>query len=230
MKPIPAAPSLMMQTADRIREAIIRGELKLGSKVSEQRLADVLRVSRSPVREALAVLQMEGLINVLPKRGSFVFTPDLKMVSDLCDHRAVLEAACLRFAIRDHHDVLMKKIRHGLDDMQRAIDAGDNIAYSFGDMTFHKSIVESSGNRSIASAYTRTIGPLMAVRTDIIKSNKAHMDVSMHDHLELAAACAEKDIDRAVDIATRHIMRLPASFVTMLENDSSPAPRELSQL
>ena len=230
MKPISAAPSLMMQTAERIREAIIRGELKLGSKVSEQRLADILCVSRSPVREALAVLQMEGLIRILPKRGSFVFTPDMKLVTDLCDHRAVLEAACLKFAIRDHHGDLIRNMRKGHDDMERAIEAGDNVAYSFGDMTFHKAIIESSGNLSIASVYTRTIGPLMAVRTEVLKSSRAHMEISMRDHRELVAACAAGDVDGAVDVATRHIMRLPASVVTKLEDESRPVTGELPQL
>ena len=91
MEPLEPIPSLMEATADRIRRAIILGELPLGSKLSEQKLADMLGVSRSPVHNALALLQYEGLVEVQPKVGSFVFTPSLKVAFDLCDHRAVLE-------------------------------------------------------------------------------------------------------------------------------------------
>lgn len=71
-----------------------------------------------PVREALALLQIVGLIRVLPKRGSFVFTLDEKTVSDLCDHRAILESACLDFAIHRNHGRLMAGLQQTFSAMQ----------------------------------------------------------------------------------------------------------------
>lgn len=215
VKPITRQKSLMEVTAERIRDAIIEGELTLGSKVSEQKLADLLGISRSPVREALALLQIEGLIRVLPKRGSFVFTPDEKTVDDLCDHRAILETACLDFAIRRNHDRLMAGLRRGMESMEHAIRRDDSIAYAKGDITFHRAIVDASDNGSITQVYTRTIGPLMAVRTNLFAVEHAHLQRSMSNHADLTQACADRDIARAQAIATEHIMRLSHAFRAM---------------
>ena len=122
MDPIKPPQSLMELTAERIREAIIRGELPLGSKVSEQKLADTLRISRSPVREALALLQIEGLIRVLPKRGSFVFTPDEKTVDDLCDPGRVRDVPGGRFH-PDAGPCLRQRRLHHVEEHQ-VIDGG----------------------------------------------------------------------------------------------------------
>lgn len=212
MKPISPPKSLMELTAERIRDAIIEGELPLGSKVSEQRLADTLGTSRSPIREALALLQIEGLIRVLPKRGSFVFTPDEKSVNDLCDHRAVLESACLKFAIERNPSGLVGGLKQGIEQMRAAIERADSAAYSAGDMRFHRAIIENSGNTSIAQVYTRTIGPLMAVRTHLFTTFNGHLDRSMSEHAALLDACIDRDIARAQAINTEHVMHLAQAY------------------
>ena len=212
MKPITPPQSLMELTAERIRDAIIQGELPLGSKVSEQKLADMLQISRSPVREALALLQIEGLIRVLPKRGSFVFTPDEKTVADLCDHRAVLEAACLKFAIERNPNALVGGLRQGFDQMQRAIAHNDSAAYSQADLRFHRAIVQSSDNRSMAKVYDTTIGPLMALRTHLFTTMNAHLDRSMAEHTALLEACENRDLASAQGVVTEHVQHLAEHY------------------
>jgi len=208
MKPIPPPQSLMELTAERIRDAIIQGELPLGSKVSEQKLADMLQISRSPVRKALALLQSEGLVRVLPKRGSFVFAPDEKTVKDLCDHRAALETACLKFAIERNPDALIGGLRQGLDQMQQAIAQNESTAYSQADLRFHRTIIQSSDNQSMAKVYDTTIGPLMALRTHFFTEMNASLNRSMAEHATLLAACANKDVTRALAVVTQHVLHL----------------------
>jgi len=153
------------EAVDRIRDAIISGELALGSKLSEQRLADMLGISRSPVREAFAALQSEGLVKVFPKRGSFVFTPDLRDVDDLCEHRSVLEIASLRRAVFSNKGVLVDALSKPMKTMEIADKNGDALGFTKGDIAFHNAIITCGGNRSIGSSYRRTISPLMALRT-----------------------------------------------------------------
>mgnify|MGYP000707672831 CR=1 FL=1 len=212
MKPINPPQSLMELTAERIREAIIRGELPLGSKLSEQLLADRLDVSRSPVREALALLQIEGLVRVLPKRGTFVFTPDQKVVEDLCDHRAVLEAACLMMALERNPKPLLGGMRQGFEEMKQAIAANDSAAYASGDMRFHRSIVEFSDNQSIARTYRSTIGPLMALRSHLFTALQAQVERSMAEHAALLEACEARDIQGAREIVAEHIGHLAEHY------------------
>ncbi len=212
----------MELTAERIRDAIIHGELPLGSKVSEQKLADKLQISRSPVRESLALLQIEGLVRVLPKRGSFVFTPDMKNVDDLCEHRVVLESACLEFAMTRNPGELIGGLRQGIDKMKNALSRQDTAGYSRADLGFHRAIVQSGGNDSIARVYETTIGPLMALRTHLFTIMNIHLDRSMAEHRALLTACENGELERAQSVITVHIQHLAEHFRT-----SQSEPTEL---
>jgi len=217
MKRLEPVRSLMEVTADRIREAIIHGELPLGSKLSEQKLAETLGISRSPVHNALALLQYEGLVTVQPKIGSFVFSPDIKQALDLCDHRAVLECASLRMALAQNPAALLDGLTRCAALMQQAMTAGDAVGYTRGDMAFHAMIVETGGNLSIARAYRLTIGPLMALRTHLFTMMNAHLDRSMAEHAALIAACRAGDADQATAVLRTHIGHLVAAYQAALD-------------
>ncbi len=227
MDPIKPPQSLMELTAEQIRKAIIQGELPLGSKVSEQKLADMLHISRSPVREALALLQIEGLIRVLPKRGSFVFTPDQKTVEDLCDLRACLEIASFKLALNRNPSALVGGLRQGMDNMQRAIAKNDSAAYSAADMRFHRTIIESSQNHAIAKAYDSTIGPLMALRTHLFTEMNENLGISMAQHAELLAACEAGKVERAETIIELDVRKLAERYRSSAEY---PEPKKLRRV
>lgn len=216
MKPIEQPKSLMEATAEQIREAIVSGELQLGSKLSEQRLADIFGVSRSPVRDALASLQTEGLVNISAKRGSFVFMPDLKDVDDLCEYRAVLEAAALRMALARNPDALVSGLSNSMAEMRAALEKRDVRRYTRGDLQFHKAIIETCGNRSMVQAYERTISPVMALRTHLFTIMNATLDRSMEEHAGLVEACRSGDADEAVRLLEEHVSHLVDAFRTAL--------------
>lgn len=204
--------SLMEVTADRIRSAIVSGELELGSKLSEQKLANMLGVSRSPVHNALALLQYEGLVVVQPHVGSFVFTPGIKEAFDLCDHRSVLECASLRMALQNEPTGLLKALNVHAEAMNRAMEKTDNAAYTLGDMAFHAAIIDLGGNKSIARAYSHTIGPLMALRTHLFTTMTPHLDRSMAEHMALIEACRTKDFEQAEATLRTHIGHLVTDY------------------
>src|SRR6516225_7113406 len=79
--------SLTERVTERLRQAILDGEVELGDVLSEDKLATILGVSRSPVREAFAILEQQGLIDVRPQRGSFVFLPSPEDTQNLCEFR-----------------------------------------------------------------------------------------------------------------------------------------------
>lgn len=229
LKPIDQPKSLMEATAEQIREAIVSGELPLGSKLSEQRLADILGVSRSPVRDALASLQNEGLVNISAKRGSFVFTPDLKEVDDLCEYRAVLEAAALRRALARNPQALIAGMAKSVAEMQAALEKQDVRRYTRGDLQFHKAIIETCGNRSIMTAYERTISPVMALRTHLFTIMNATLDRSMEEHAALLEACRAGKTDEAVQLLEEHVSHLVDAFRTALTEQEAGAPRRTAR-
>lgn len=225
MQPIEHPKSLMEATAEKIRGAIVSGELSLGSKLSEQRLADTLRVSRSPVRDALASLQSEGLVTISPKRGTFVFTPDPRAVDELCEHRAILETAALRLAIDRNQPKLVQNLEEASAEMACALEADDPHGYTLGDHQFHDAIILGAENRSLAKSYTLTISPLKALRTHLFTIMNENTDRSMGEHLEVTEAVFAKDPDRAAASLTQHIGHLAKAFRDKL---SAEEPEKLA--
>lgn len=212
----------MEVTTDRIRDAIISGDLALGAKLSEQRLADMLGVSRSPVSNALTALQSEGLVNIWPKRGSFVFTPDLEEIDDICEHRCLLETASLRRAIAHNQEALIQGLSKAIVKMKAATKKSDARGYTKADIEFHNTIIDCGGNRSIAAAYQRTISPLMALRTHLFTILNATLDSSMDEHLALLEECRKGNLRQAEKIVEEHSRHLVDAYREALNTESQP--------
>lgn len=208
----PTRKSVTELTAEKIREAILLGSFPLGTKLSEQKLADLYQVSRSPVREALVLLQIEGLVRVYPKRGSFVFLPDEYAIRDLCEHRSILEVACFELAVKNNHADLLIGMQAGIGHMQDAIRMADTKHYSRGDLMFHRSVIANSGNTSMIRSYETTIGPLIALRTHLFTISGIRLDRSMQEHTEMLEACTVKDVAKAQAVCTQHIYHLAEHF------------------
>lgn len=158
------------------------------------------------------LLQIEGLVRVFPKRGSFVFSPDKHMIHDLCEHRSVVETACLALGITRNLPRLLEDMRAGMDQMHDAIKTSDTKQYSRGDLKFHRAIIASSNNASIIKTYETTIGPLIAFRTHLFTIAGIHLDRSMEEHADMLDACAGHDIARAQTICKQHINHLSEHF------------------
>ncbi len=221
MQPVEHPNSLMEATFEKIRDAIVSGELPLGSKLSEQRLADTLGVSRSPVRDALAALQSEGLVTISPKRGTYVFTPDLRVVDELCEHRAILETAALRIGIERNHEALIGQLELASAEMERALRARDPNGYTLGDQQFHAAIIECAANRPLAKSYNLSISPLKALRTHLFTILSENTDRSMGEHTAVIDAARAKETDLACACLAEHIGHLATAFRAKLSDDEA---------
>lgn len=216
MQPVDYPKSLMQVTAEKIRQAIVSGELSLGSKLSEQRLADTLGVSRSPVRDALAALASEGLVTISPKRGTFVFTPDLKAVDESCEHRVILETAAIRLGIERNHETLMRRLEQSCKEMQSALDANDPHRYTLGDHEFHNTIIECAENRALAKSYHLAISPIKALRTHLFTIMSENTDRSLSEHVAVFEAVRGTDPGLAASLLGEHVGHLAKAYRTKL--------------
>ncbi len=142
-----------MQVADRIRAAIQEGEYQLGEALSELKLAAALGVSRTPVREALSLLQLQGLIEIRPQSGSFVFMPSEEDVAELCIFRRVVELAALRLSFARRREDMLRDMRKAVEMMDHAQAAGDRLEMARADSAFHQSIAENCGNAYLINSY-----------------------------------------------------------------------------
>jgi DNA-binding GntR family transcriptional regulator len=212
MQKIDIGRSLIDETTHRIREAILSGELALGTKLSEQRLADMLGISRSPVSQALTILSTEGLVDIYPKRGSFVFVPDAKDVHELCEYRAVLETAAFALSYARSRRTLMDALTSAVEAMEAALAIGDRARYTLQDLAFHDALISNCANSRIKLAYDRSMGPILAIRAHVFSATSVNSDRSMQEHRDIVACCQKQRPGKAREILALHIQHLADEF------------------
>ena len=203
--------SLTELVSENLRARIISGELELGSQLSEGRIAKELEVSRTPVREAINRLEIEGLLVVEPQRGSFIFNLDANELAKLCDARVALETTALVTAINERADQLHKVLKDCTDRMATARSNDDTNAYLAEDTIFHQLLFDCADNKFLNDAY-QTIAAKMAAIRNRLGRLPEHMDKSYAEHLLLVDAVKQRDTDAALRVLRSHIDRKEGSY------------------
>jgi DNA-binding GntR family transcriptional regulator len=203
---------LAAQVAQRLRLAIQDGEFPLGEALSELKLAAWLGVSRTPVREALNALQVEGLIDIRPQSGSFVFAPSEESVGELSEFRRIIERAALRLCFARRKDETLGQMREASEAMEQAEAAGDVLAASRADTAFHQCIAENSANAFLIQSYGLISGRVAALRTHNNSGPGTLRVKGMREHRAIIAAFAKGELDAAELILDEHVARMRAGF------------------
>jgi DNA-binding GntR family transcriptional regulator len=211
-RPAGPAGSLTALVTERIRDAIVDGRFGLGEALSELKLAAALNVSRTPVRDALTALQLQGLIDVRPQSGSFVFMPAEEDVAELAEFRRVLEVTALRLCFARRRNEALREMRRAVDAMERARDADDRLGVARADTAFHQAIAENSANEYLIAAYRLVSGRVAALRTHTLMSADTIRNRSLGEHSAVIAAFARGDLDRAETVLEQHIWRMRLRF------------------
>ncbi|NJN06383.1 MAG: GntR family transcriptional regulator [Rhodobacteraceae bacterium] len=136
----------------RIRELILSGGLVADEPVSERQLAERLGLGRTPVREALKSLAREGVLDVLPMRGTFLRQPSIDDMREIYEILTALECMAAEIvAARQPGETELAPLTLATDDMEAALAADDLDAWAAADERFHASLIELSGNRQLAA-------------------------------------------------------------------------------
>ncbi|MES0827171.1 GntR family transcriptional regulator [Ruegeria sp. SCP11] len=203
--------SLTELVTENLRERIIKGEFELGEQLSEARIAKDLEVSRTPVREAINRLEMEGLLVIEPQRGSFVFNLEPEELAKLCDARVCLETAAMTAAMQTNQHALHSELADCVTRMKVAREAGDDAEYLSQDTVFHQSLFNCADNRFLNDAY-QTIALKMAALRSRLGHHPDHMEKSYREHIELVDCVEKGDIPKALSILKLHIDRKEGSY------------------
>ncbi len=211
MKPIERPQSLTESTLKRLRQAIACGDLELGSPLSERQVADLLEVSKTPVREALAQLRLEGLVRILPHRGAIVFTLSQQEVVEICELRQALEATALRAAIERNPVAFAEALAAVVNRMRRAQSRRDVRAYLDEDTRFHECFFDHCSNSLMAQNYGMFVGKIAALRTHLAQKPQ-HIELSFKEHEAILEAVARHDSPAALAILDVHIARTKETY------------------
>jgi DNA-binding GntR family transcriptional regulator len=209
--------SLALMVADRVRQAIIDKELPLGSELSEVGLAARLGVSRTPVREALNLLQQQGMVHVVPQKGSYVFLPNEQDIIDLCEYRIVIELRAVSFSLARRRDATLAGLNEAMAAMAAARERADPVAYSRADTLFHESFIRNCRNRYLQEGYALAAGQIATLRTHLSVPLAGVQDRSWVEHQRIAEAFAQGDVMAIEPLLVRHILGTRESYVFALQ-------------
>lgn len=207
---------LRQEVADILRRRITDRELLPGAKLVEHLLAEELGVSRNPVREALLILESEGFVTTLPRRGVVVRNIDERTVRELFEIRAGLEAMAARLAAARvaSGEEDCARLREIVDASRTATDSGDLTEVSRLNQAFHVEIVRMTGNRALAELMRPVLWRIRWVFRVSAETRAPH---SWTEHLELLKALSQGDPDAAREAALEHVQRAGAAAVEHLD-------------
>lgn len=206
--------SLRDQVVSAIRDAIIQGKFKPGEKIPEQELAEQLGVSRTPIREAIRILEQQGLVATRPKNGTYIASLNWEEARDSLHFRAALEEFAVRQAIErlepQEWDEVCERLQRLLDGMRDAVARGDPIAATELDIEWHTLLMDAARNRYLSRAW-RIMGLPFLVwspeRELYPLAPEKWADVFNSRHQELLAALRGRDPDKCGEAVRSHILR-----------------------
>lgn len=189
-----------------IKKAIINRELAPGEKLSEESLAKVLQVSRTPIRSALKRLSYEGLVQIIPNRGAFVTQPTVKEVKEVFEMRVLLEGyavekACQNIHLQEEAINKLEKFIH-LEELAYKNSQFDQVLEHV--LDFHVEIANLANN----DVLKKNIQELIAL-TNIYSTFYSDINLdepnSPAEHREIVEAIKKRDAPLAKQIMTKHI-------------------------
>lgn len=196
--------SLTDIAVERIRAAIVEGKLDLGGQISEAALALELGISKTPVREALLRLKAEGMVDISPQRGTYVFSVGSEDVLQICRFREILEAAALGEALAADRKGLIAALEQNLRTMKEAHRTGGARAVPELDAEFHSIIMQRSCNSYLRDAYRLIEHKINALRWRL-PVNSEQIEHCQANHTIIVKQIREGKLAQAQTILQRHI-------------------------
>ncbi|GAA2913549.1 GntR family transcriptional regulator [Streptosporangium fragile] len=224
-----AAPKIQRPTTLResvfeaILELIVNGSLSPGQHLAESELADLLGVSRQPVREALQMLSGEGWVDLRPGHGAFVHAPTVEEADQLLAVRALLETESARLAALNSDAAGVARLREVCSRGLRALEADDVDASVAANSELHALVTELSGNKVLAELASQVSRRVRWYHTPVARQRGR---ASWEEHALLIDAIEARDEARAAEIMREHTEHTRASYLEQraAEPVEPPAP------
>ena len=191
----------------RLRELVLGDDYPPGTALSEVRLAERFNVSRTPVREALKQLQVEGLVDIRPKVGTFVRRISRREVVEMFEVKEALEGLAARLMARRGQVPELEILRANLERSERATQQSDIAAYSALVHEFHETIVRGSDNRKLVEHYTSLMNQLGYHRLVVATlRHPGRLSRSYAEHRRVVELITEKDGEGAERAMRDHVV------------------------
>jgi DNA-binding GntR family transcriptional regulator len=217
--------SLHDEILSRLRDYIVEGNIPDGARISERQLCEMLKVSRTPLREALKVLASEGLVELLPNRGARVRPLHADDIRELFDLMGGLEGLAGRLACERIADEEIRKIEQLHHDMYGFYMRREMQGYFRMNQLIHHAIVEAAGNAALRAAYENLAGRIRRVRFSAnFAQKRERWSEAMREHELMLEALRRRAGSELSDILFQHLRNKGAAAITYLDElNAAPA-------
>ena len=195
-------PTLVQRELERM---ILAGDLPAGAKLNEATIADLLGVSRGPVREAFRALEESGLVRLEKNRGVFVRQIDVKEADEIYEVRAVLDDFVGRRVAQTAKESDVRELRSLVERMDKAAAKNDLDTYYEVNLAFHDRLVQLTGNAKLLFTYRRLINELHLYRRTALGQAGA-VPVSSHQHHDIVEKIAARQAAAAGRALFDHVI------------------------
>jgi len=209
---------LASQIADQLRRNIVLGKLPPGSSIKERDNATELGVSRTPLREAIRILALEGLVELRTARSPIVSVPTINQIADdvevlLSVEQLSGELACIRATEAD-----IANLQKIVDKMDKNFDTADPLDMFEIDMSFHRAIAEASHNKSLSEIHRTFLARLWRARYLAAVQRRNRSRVIDH-HSEIVSALRARDAPRVRKAIQVHLGKLREDIIRLIEQE-----------
>ncbi len=210
--PLETTASLRMLAYEAIKKAITEMDIyghPQEIRLDERQLSQDLGVSRTPIREALTLLEQEGFVRSVPRRGIFVVRKSKREIIEMILVWAALESMAARLAAERATDSDLESLRHVFDQFQNEKPEEHPDEYSQANITFHQTIIRLSGCQLIADMTENLFIHMRAIRAvSMRQQDRARR--SIEEHMAIISALESRDVERAERLVREHTLGLAA--------------------
>lgn len=200
---------------EALRDAIVSHTLQPGERLMEVQLAEAMGVSRTPVREAIRRLELEGFVVMIPRRGAYVAQLSLKDIADAFEIRGALEGLAAGLAAERATEDDIEELGRLLVRMSECLDSGDTKKAVEMDIEFHEKLYDSSRNERLSQMISNLREQVLRFRTRSL-SFPGRLAEALQEHALIIDAIAERDPVTARKHAEDHIQAAQNSLMEMM--------------
>lgn len=198
-----------------LRQAILRGELKPGERLMEIQLANKLGVSRTPIREAIRKLELEGLVLMIPRRGAEVAEITERNLRDVLEVREALEELSVKLACEHATQAQIEEMKQAAQVFKESLSGDDVTRIAEADVAFHDAINMATDNQKLIQILNNLREQMYRYRMEYLKDRQSH-SVLVREHEEILNALCVRDAEKALDVTITHIERQRDHILNLL--------------
>ena len=198
-----------------LREAILKGELKPGERLMELQLAAKLGVSRTPIREAIRMLEQEGLAVTIPRKGAEVAKMTEKDMEDVLQIREALDELAAKIACEQISEEQLEKLAATMHEFEESTKTNNVKKIAEADVKFHDIIYQSTGNQKLVNMLNNLREQMYRYRVEYLKDENNYPTL-MKEHKDIVEGLVRKNKTQVTETMHQHVKNQAVAVKAMI--------------